>query len=86
MTQRRLNKPNRPELIWFVARLRPRRESEWRVLARQSHLDKQHVLSWSWGLAVNRLLQIVDSTHPAHAPLVEQLRQFIDEARSDITG
>jgi len=44
------------------------------------------VLAWAWGLAVNRLLQIVDSTYPDHATLCDQLRQFIAQAQSEVSA
>jgi streptomycin 6-kinase len=47
------------------------------LLAGDLELDEHRVLSWAWGLAVSRLLHIVDSTFPLHARLVEQLRAFI---------
>lgn len=51
------------------------------LIARELSLDQHRILCWAWGLAVNRLLQIVDSTYPAHGPLVKRLQEFIDDTR-----
>jgi streptomycin 6-kinase len=56
------------------------------LLARELGLDEARVLAWAWGLAVNRLLQIVDSTHPDHATLCDQLRRFIAQAQSEVSA
>jgi streptomycin 6-kinase len=56
------------------------------LLARALSLDEAAVLAWAWGLAVNRLLQIVDSTYPDHATLCDQLRQFIAQAQSEVSA
>jgi streptomycin 6-kinase len=56
------------------------------LLARELSLDEARVLAWAWGLAVNRLLQIVDSTYPDHAALCNQLRQFIAQAQSEVSA
>jgi aminoglycoside phosphotransferase (APT) family kinase protein len=56
------------------------------LLARELRLDEARVLAWAWALAVNRLLQIVDSAHPGHATLCDQLRQFIADAQSEVTA
>jgi streptomycin 6-kinase len=55
------------------------------LLARELRLDEARVLAWAWGLAVNRLLQIIDSTYPAHASLCDQLRQFIAQTRAEVS-
>lgn len=54
------------------------------VLARELGLDEQRVFGWAWGLAVNRLLQIVDSPYPPHRTLVATLTQFIHDADPEV--
>jgi streptomycin 6-kinase len=53
------------------------------LLASELGLDEGRVLRWAWAMAVDRLLQIADSTHPGHADLCVRLRTFIAAARPD---
>jgi len=56
------------------------------LLARELRLDEPRVLAWTWALAVDRLLQIVDSAHPGHAALRAQLRRFIRDTLSEVAA
>lgn len=50
------------------------------LLASELALDEGRVLRWAWATAVNRLLQIADSTYPGHAGLCTSLRAFVAAA------
>lgn len=53
------------------------------LFARSLCLDEARVFAWAWALAVKRLLQIADSTHPGHAALCDGLRRFVAEGLSE---
>ncbi len=53
------------------------------LLADELGLDEGRVLRWAWAMAVDRLLQIADSTQLGHAELCTSLRGFIAESRPD---